>query len=381
MLRSDDHELVHVARFARVTLVTVLVGGITLGVFNFGMGWPKEGISILLGAAACGAGLVWLRRGRIELAAAILCASLYWMIMTAAYHGVGIYDAAVFAFPLLIIVATFVLGKRRGLLPATILSVLSVFALSGLQSLGLIEVASPVSWVRSAVAAIIFVSIAWTLRIVRHSWEGNLSELVNSYDNTLRGWAHLLEARGWDVEGHSRRVTELSLALARELRCSPEEMEALERGAYLHDVGKMAIPDAVLLKPAALTAEERSVIETHPQVARDIIADIPFLKAAVCVPYSHHERWDGAGYPQGLKAGEIPRIARIFTVADQFDALSSDRPYRKAWPADEVRTYVQENSGIIYDPQVVDALIRLLDERAEEVMRYGHMSSDYEVAS
>jgi putative nucleotidyltransferase with HDIG domain len=185
--------------------------------------------------------------------------------------------------------------------------------------------------------------------------------LRESYDLTLQGWARALEYRDGETAGHTRRVTELSVALAKRLGLSDDEIRNLQRGAYLHDIGKMAIPDNILLKPGPLTEEEWKFMRQHPVRAREFISEIPYLQPAIQVAYSHHERWDGKGYPEGLGGDQIPLPARIFTVIDNWDALNSDRPYRKAWPREKVIAYLRDNAGSIFDPQVVQAFLGILE--------------------
>jgi HD-GYP domain-containing protein (c-di-GMP phosphodiesterase class II) len=155
-------------------------------------------------------------------------------------------------------------------------------------------------------------------------------------------------------------LVELSTRLARALGISEKEIVHLRRGALMHDIGKLAIPDDILLKPGALGNDERKTLQQHPIYAKQMLTDITFLQPCIEVAYCHHERWDGHGYPEGLKGEEIPVNARIFAVVDQWDALSSDRPYRKAWNRDDIIAYLQENSGKIYDPRIVDIFLTLI---------------------
>lgn len=184
-------------------------------------------------------------------------------------------------------------------------------------------------------------------------------ELVRAYDTTLEGWARALELRDMETEGHSRRVTEMTQRLARAMGMSEEELAHVRRGALLHDIGKMGIPDSILLKPGRLTDEEREVMERHPVYAYKMLAPIDFLRPVLDIPYCHHEKWDGSGYPRGLKGERIPLAARIFAVVDVHDALRSDRPYRDAWTEEEVIKYIREQAGQHFDPQVVEAFIQL----------------------
>lgn len=184
-------------------------------------------------------------------------------------------------------------------------------------------------------------------------------KLSEAYDSTLEGWARALELRDEPTEGHTRRVTELTLRLARAMGLSEEQILHIRRGAILHDIGKMAIPDSILHKAGALTAEEEALMRRHPQFAYDMLQPIEFLRPALEIPYCHHEKWDGTGYPRGLKGEEIPLAARIFAVADVYDALTSDRPYRKAWTEAQTLEYIRAQSGKYFDPQVVEAFFSL----------------------
>ena len=181
------------------------------------------------------------------------------------------------------------------------------------------------------------------------------AELHIAYEATLEGWVRGLEMHDMETEGHSRRVVEMTLQLARHLGYPKEEMEHLRRGALLHDIGKLGIPKSVLNKKGPLTPAERILIEQHTIYAYEMLADIPYLQPALDIPYSHHERWDGSGYPLGLKGDEIPFAARIFAIIDVYDALIYNRPYRKAWDREKVLAHLQERSGSHFDPVVVDA--------------------------
>ena len=187
-------------------------------------------------------------------------------------------------------------------------------------------------------------------------------ELNLAYDTTLEGWAHALELHDIETEGHSRRVTEMTLRLAKDMGIDRQVMIHIRRGALLHDIGKMGIPDSILNKPGPLTDEEWEVMCKHPAYSYEMLSSIPFLRPAIDIPYSHHEKWDGSGYPLGLRGDSIPLPARIFAIIDVWDALNSDRPYRKAWPEDKVLDYIREQSGIHFDPQVVEAFLVMISK-------------------
>lgn len=188
-------------------------------------------------------------------------------------------------------------------------------------------------------------------------------ELVVAYDATIEGWSRAMDYRDKATEGHTLRVTELTVQLARRLGVTEEEIVHVRRGALLHDMGKLGVPDYILQKPGPLTAEEWELMRHHPQIAYDMLAPIAYLRPALDIPLCHHERWDGSGYPRGLKGEEIPLAARIFAVADVWDALTNDRPYRPAWSKEEARAYLREQAGRQFDPKVVEALFEL--ERGE----------------
>jgi PAS domain S-box-containing protein len=184
-------------------------------------------------------------------------------------------------------------------------------------------------------------------------------ELVHAYDSTLEGWARALELRDVGTEGHSRNVMDVTLKLAVHLGVHQDELSHIRRGALLHDIGKMGIPDRILLKPGPLTADEWELMKKHPAMAYEMLSGIDYLRPALDIPYCHHERWDGNGYPRQLRGNEIPLSARIFGVVDVWDALTHDRPYRKAWSVEESRKHLQDNRGIMFDPRVVNAFLEM----------------------
>jgi putative nucleotidyltransferase with HDIG domain len=185
-------------------------------------------------------------------------------------------------------------------------------------------------------------------------------DLVMAYDATIEGWARALELRDMETEGHSRRVVDLTLKMARQMGISDREQAHVRRGALLHDIGKMGVPDAILQKPGKLNDEEWQIMHQHPVYAFDWLSSIKYLHLALDIPYCHHERWDGTGYPRGLRAEQIPLAARIFAIVDVWDALLSDRPYRKAWSEEKAIEHICEQSGKHFDPQVVDVFLQIV---------------------
>jgi len=185
------------------------------------------------------------------------------------------------------------------------------------------------------------------------------TELYLAYDTTIEGWSAALDLRDKETEGHSQRVAEMTRQLARSLGIGEAELVHIRRGALLHDIGKMGVPDGILLKPDKLTDEEWKIMRQHPQFAFDMLSPIQYLRLTLDIPYSHHEKWDGSGYPRGLKGEQIPLAARIFAVVDVYDALTSDRPYRKAWTKKKTLDHIREQSGHHFDPKVVEAFLQM----------------------
>ncbi|HET7263333.1 MAG TPA: PAS domain S-box protein [bacterium] len=185
------------------------------------------------------------------------------------------------------------------------------------------------------------------------------NDLTLAYEVTLEGWSRALDLRDSDAKGHSQRVSEITLRVARALGMRPAELGHIRRGALLHDIGKMGIPDAILLKQGPLTDEEWQIIRRHPASAYELLQPIPYLREAVDIPYCHHERWDGSGYPRGLRGEQIPVAARIFAIADTWDALLNNRPYRAAWSHERAVRHIQEQAGRAFDPKIVDVFLNL----------------------
>ncbi len=187
-------------------------------------------------------------------------------------------------------------------------------------------------------------------------------ELFNAYDATIEGWSRALDLRDKETEGHSQRVTEMTMKLAVMAGVGDEKLAHVRRGALLHDIGKMGIPDSILLKPGQLTDEEWIVMKKHPVFAMEFLSPIAYLRPALDIPYCHHEKWDGSGYPRGLKGEQIPLAARLFAVVDVWDALRYDRPYRQGWTEEKLIKHIRSLSGTHLDPKAVELFVKLLRE-------------------
>jgi len=187
-------------------------------------------------------------------------------------------------------------------------------------------------------------------------------ELTMAYDATIEGWSQALELRDQETQGHSVRVLDLTLGLSAELGISSKDLQDIRRGVLLHDIGKMGIPDSILHKPGKLTDEEWEIMHKHPKYAYDMLSPIAYLRNSLDIPYCHHEKWDGSGYPRGLSGETIPIAARVFAIVDVFDALTSNRPYREAWSKEKTLEYIRGQSGTHFDPRLVEVFLKFIQK-------------------
>jgi HD-GYP domain-containing protein (c-di-GMP phosphodiesterase class II) len=345
----------------------VLCASLALGLLNIQFRTWNSVIA-LFGLAFVCVLLLWLNaKGYYSLAALILSAVVLTVINVNLYDGDGIRDSGILAYPIFIMVGTLFFGKRA----APYFSVAAMASLFGIVYLEIrgdvhptigpteFDILLPIIILLLVVAAFIWVVVGIMEKNLERVKESEV-ELRTNYDLTLEAWAKVLEYRDRETEGHSRRLVELSTQLATALGLGTDEIDHLRRGAMLHDIGKLAIPDEILLKPGALNDAERRLMQQHPVFAKQMLSRVSFLQPSIDVAYCHHERWDGLGYPQGLKGEAIPLTARLFAVVDQWDALASDRPYRKAWTKEEMVVYFRENAGKIYDPQIVKVFLSII---------------------
>ncbi len=354
-----------------VILSAAMIAMFALGWVNVTLDAMEAATVLFIASGLCILGMELTRRGLYLPASVLLVVLILGAIHFNMVDGNGLHDPGVVSYPIFIIIGGLLFDKR--VIPLfTLMGIGSLAHVTYLEISGALVTVYPADLDDFITIAILLVSTAVVIWVIMGNSDKNLErikrseeEILEAYDLTLEGWAKALEYRDAETEGHSRRVTDLSLGLAKELGCGEEEIAHILRGALLHDIGKMAIPDEILFKPGPLDDEERAVIEKHPIYAKEMLEDIPFLLPAIRIPYNHHERWDGKGYPEGLKGEEIPLSARIFTVIDHWDSLRSDRPYRKAWPREKVVRYIQENTGKIYEPRIVEAFFRVVGVRGD----------------
>jgi putative nucleotidyltransferase with HDIG domain/PAS domain S-box-containing protein len=198
-----------------------------------------------------------------------------------------------------------------------------------------------------------------------HDLQRRNVDLVLAYDSTIEGWSKALDLRDKETEGHTLRVTEMTIKLARAAGIPEAEIIHVKRGALLHDIGKMGVPDTILHKPGKLTDDEWDIMRQHPAYAYDMLYSIEYLRPALSIPYSHHEKWDGTGYPQGLKGEQIPLSARLFSIVDVWDALRSNRPYRQSWPDEKVHEYIRSEAGAYFDSKAVELFLHVINGKTQ----------------
>jgi putative nucleotidyltransferase with HDIG domain len=346
----------------------VLFASFFIGIENLQYHTWNSIIVLFILSFACIPLLILNYRGYYLIAALILSILILLAINFNLYDGDGILDSGIIAYPILITAGTLFFGKRASPYFALAANA-SIAVIDYLQINGVITpTIKPPTYISLIPIAILLLVSSVIVWIIVDTMEKNLLrvresefELIRNYDLTLEAWSKVLEYRDRETQDHSIRLVELSTQLARAVGCSEEQIINLRRGALMHDIGKLTIPDEILLKPDLLDGHERKIIEKHPVYAKQMLSGITFLEPAISVPYSHHERWDGEGYPDRLEGEAIPLLARIFAVVDAWDALNSDRVYRPAWPEDKIIAYLKENAGIRFDPNLVQAFLRLID--------------------
>ncbi len=360
---SSDYEEAQRLRLLRALLAAAFAGFLFTGAVNMLNGWRGEASVLLAASVACLMGLGLTRARRYTAASLTLSVTMLLGIDAALYFGAGLYDEGVIAYPLFMVCVTFLFSGELAVLSATAAAVASLAAIYILEVAGRIVVPTPSTPLRLVFLSVLVVLSGVVLRAIRRAWEAIVRQVYEAGELSLEGWARALEYRDGVTAGHTRRVAELGMRLARRLHCSHAEVIAIGRGAWLHDIGKMAISDGILRKNGPLTPEELEIMRQHTTLGREFVRGLSFLGDASTIPYSHHERWDGSGYPDGLRAEEIPLAARIFAVVDNWDALSSDRPYRKALPRAEVVAHLRRNAGTMFDPRIVEAFLELMEAR------------------
>ncbi len=367
----DSLEQTQKARFLHFSLLVATCACIVLGIQNISENSDLHIFLFIVGAIS----LLCIpanQRGYYSPVALFVSGLVLGVITYSLLAGVGLKDAGLIAYPIFILFTSYLFSKKA-VFYTTFLSIASVILVYLLVRQGVLNPNVKYTNENQLVVILVMLPAAGVLLwAVTDNWEKITGDLRDTYDLTLSGWGRALEYRDRETEGHSQHVVELTLALAQQMGIQGRKLEDIRRGALLHDIGKMAVPDAILLKKGNLTEEEWKILRQHPRHARDLLQDIPFLKPALDIPYSHHERWDGSGYPEGLAHEAIPLAARIFAVVDVWDALISDRPYRPAWPEATALEYIRDQSGRQFDPWVVETFMKTM-------MRNQHTTGEAQV--
>lgn len=349
-----------------VSMMVSLVLLVTLPFFNFAIF-----TAITLGVNFVVSGfLYWLNhRGHALWAAAGLFIITSSVVTSNAFMINGIYGTPILAYPVIIVFGSMFFGRKW----VPLITVTVISHLGFVYALTLMGYVHPFEGQVSTNAQdfytnVILLAIAGVmLWLIMNVIESNVTRILDSeqkmqasYEKMLQGWSHALELRDQEIQGHSNRVTALTLALAGQAGYPQEKLKFIRWGALLHDIGKMGVPDDILQKADKLTPAEIQIIRAHPEIAVDLLEGIPYLTPAINIPRYHHERWNGSGYPNGLRGKQIPEEARLFAIVDVYDALTSYRPYNEIWSHPEALDYLKENSGIEFDPEYVQLFLEMM---------------------
>lgn len=369
---SSYHRIIDMPAIVRLLLLISSFGSGLIAIsFWVSNGWQATTGSLLV-MSGISLGLYVLQKFGFSQAAGLLLYLLASLILTFNLSiGHAIYDEAVLVLPLLVIFSGLVFGKRSSVLVTAIsmaqIALLYILAQSG--QVRPFEGAVELKLTDAITSSVILLGtgfLVWVVvdiieKSVDHIYQSEL-EIENAYDQTLIAWAKALELRAREDQGHSARVSSLARLFAEELGLSPAMVKAAWRGALLHDVGKMGLPERILNKPESLEAEEISIYQTHPRLGKLVFEDMEYLEAPLDVLMHHHERYDGQGYPDQLQGDEIPFLAQLFSIVDCWDVLRSERTDRLPFSDQETVAYLKEQSGKKFDPELVDNFLALIDK-------------------
>jgi len=369
---SSYARIVDTPAIIKTLVLLCMVGSLAIGVaFWIGGGAQETILSLFIMSGICLFLIFLLYWGFHQLSAFILYIVVSIVLTFNISIGHAIYDEGMLAFPLLIVFSGLIFGKRSAVVVTgtTVLELILVYILAESGHIKPFGGALQVTLVDMITTLVILIAsglLVWVvIDIIENAVERILQseqDLVDAYDLTLAAWAKALELREREDPGHSGRVTSLAVELAERMDLDQEQIKHIRQGALLHDIGKMGIPEGILLKDTALTETERKLLERHPVMAADIISGIDYLEGAKEIISHHHERYDGSGFPGKIMGSEIPLSAQIFSFADSWDMLRTERPCKNAWTDEMALEYIKKQSGKKFNPRIVDVFLEIVSD-------------------
>ncbi len=366
---TTPEELSQHQKVLNFTAIAVFIVSSIAGVLILNIGLDISIATMALMTLTSITAIILNRQGHFNIGAILLSVGMYFSILIIAMEGFGLWDVSLIAYPFIISAGALFFGRRyvKYFVAAIVAALIFLYFFQKTGHVRTVVVNGPGDNLWFLLLIIIGCSlIVWyfidSLEKSLKRAQTSEASMIATYDHTLAGWVKALEYRDKETEGHSRRVVEMTVRLAHAMKVDETNIEHYRRGALLHDIGKLTIPDSILLKRSSLTEEEMEVMRRHPLIAGEMLSSIGFLAPAIEIPVYHHEHWDGSGYPYGLKGEQIPFAARLFAVVDSWEALGSQRTYRPAWAQEVIIQYLTDNKGILFDPSVVDAFLPLIQE-------------------
>jgi len=371
-ISSSYAKIVNIPEIVKPLILISLFASLVISIaFWIGNGVQETSISLLALSVISVLLLFVQNRGYNKVAALVLYLVVSFILTFNISIGHGIHDEAMIAYPLLIVFSGLVFGKRAGVI-VTGITVFQIILVHILAQAGHVQPfggAVQMKLDETITTIIILIATGFLVWVVVDIIENSVEKIIqaevdleSAYEDTLAAWAKALELREREAPGHSTRVTSLATLLAEKMGLDLDVIKQIRQGALLHDIGKMGIPESILLKSEPLEPKEKKLLKEHTIIASGIIRDIDYLEGALEIISHHHERYDGNGYPQKLMGDQLPLKAQIFSIIDNWDMLRVDRPCRKAWSDEKTLVYISDQSGKKFNPDIVEAFLKMMDE-------------------